>query len=125
MRFVLCVFLFGCAPSSVSFRDIDSGSSSDACGQLEPPAPPPLDKCICDPDAPLCGPGLDCVPTGVDKQHACLAQCGGGSITRCESDGQPLACIYPWLDAQDGTGPGYCPACLGCSPVPLGTMACQ
>jgi hypothetical protein len=87
----------------------------------EPPAPE-LSGCACEPDGPACGLGLDCVPVG--GEHACLAKCagenelGGGYVTTC-----PTTCFYP-LFGPLGTGPAYCPACMGCAPVNPLSLIC-
>ncbi len=125
IAFMLCTII-ACDPGLAEHVELREGSSGGECLPEPPPPAPSLAGCLCDPDdAGSCKPGLDCVPTGNGKEHACLARCGGGSITACQTEGALLPCIYPYLDEQIGTGPAYCPACLSCTPPPVGTMICQ
>lgn len=101
------------------------GLESTSSASTGAPPAPELSGCACEPDGPACGLGLDCVPTPDGVGHACLAKCsganelGGGYITSCSE-----TCFYP-LFGQDGTGPSYCPACLGCGPVDPLSLVCQ
>lgn len=84
-----------------------------------------FDGCECDPQDPVCGPGLQCVPRGGGK-FMCLAKCsgdngqGGGYITTC-----PESCFYPFFDEKEGTGAAYCPVCISCGPVNPLSLVCQ
>lgn len=120
-----CLLLLALACDPAPLPELRDGSSGDGCEMPPMPPTPPLEGCACDPEAPSCKPGLDCVPIGEGKEHACLARCGGGMITTCQADGQDIACAYPFWSEQAGTGPAYCPVCLSCAPPPVGTMICQ
>jgi hypothetical protein len=119
---ILSLAFLACDPAQVA--EFRGGSTSGTTGAVEP-IKPNVEWCECNPKEPLCGEGLECVPTGNGDQHACLAKCsginanGGGFITTC-----PETCFYPFL-GEKGTGPAYCPSCIRCGPVDPLSLVCQ
>lgn len=121
---IVILLLGACDQGNQEITPRNGSTGGSTTGDVvDPPIEPNLEGCECNPKDPdPCKDGLDCVPTGQGDQFACLAQCGAGSLTPCQLE-PGAACIYPFLDAQIGTGPAYCPQCLSCETVQVN--ACQ